>query len=254
MSYFRTSIKRLINLTGFDLYYLSPAHNSTLQLQMALNRFDIDLVFDIGANVGQFSSKLRSAGYKGSIVSFEPLSAAHRALSKSAIRDSKWQIHPRGAIGDYDGEIEINIARNSSSSSVLPMMELHSSAAEGSAYVGVEKTFIHRLDSVIPEYLAKCRRPFLKIDVQGYEWQVLDGAREILPRIQGVFCELSLVPLYEGQRLWLEIITRLEREGFALWAIQPGFTDPRDGRTLQLDVIFFRELEYKQYHNGPQCR
>jgi len=229
-----------MNLAGFDLHRLSPGSNPAFQFLEALNRFDVDLVLDVGANVGQFSSELRSVGYKGNLVSFEPLSVAHHALSEAASRDSKWHVHPRGAIGDYDGEIEINVAGNSVSSSVLPMMELHSSAAEGSAYVGTEKVPIFRLDSVAPEYLAKSRRPFLKIDTQGFEWQILDGAREMLPHVQGVLCELSLVPLYEGQRLWMDMIQRLEGEGFTLWSIQRGFTDPRDGRTLQVDATFFR--------------
>lgn len=240
MPYFKTNIKRLINLTGFDLHRLTPASNPSFQLLKALNRFEVDLVLDVGANVGQFVSELRSVGYKGNLVSFEPLSAAHNALSEAARRDPKWHVHPRGAIGDYDGEIEINIAGNSVSSSVLPMMESHSSAADGSAYVGVESVPIRRLDSVAPEYLAKSRRPFLKIDTQGFEWQVLDGARETLPHVQGVHCELSLVTLYDGQHLWEEMIERLKQEGFTLWSIQKGFTDPRDGRTLQVDAIFFR--------------
>lgn len=63
------------------------------------------------------------------------------------------------------------------------MMESHSSAAEGSAYVDVESAPLRRLDSVAPEYLAKSRWPFLKIDTQGFEWQVLDGARETLPHV-----------------------------------------------------------------------
>jgi hypothetical protein len=120
------------------------------------------------------------------------------------------------------------------------MMESHSSAAEDSAYVGVERVPIFKLDSVAPKYLEKSRCPFLKIDTQGFEWQVLDGARETLPRVRGVLCELSLVPLYEGQRLWMDMIQRLEAEGFTLWSIQKGFPDPRDGRTLQVDATFFR--------------
>jgi FkbM family methyltransferase len=240
MPYFKTYIKRLINLTGFDFHRLTPSSNPAFQLLKALNRFDIDLVLDVGANVGQFASELRSVGYKGNLVSFEPLSAAHTALSKAAGSNPKWRVHPRCVIGDYDGEIEINIAGNSVCSSVLPMTELHSSAAEGSAYVGVESVPLRRLDSVAPAYLAKSRRPFLKVDTQGFEWKVLDGAVQTLPRIRGILCELSLVPLYEGQRLWMDMIHRLETEGFTLWSIQRGFTDHRDGRTLQLDGIFFR--------------
>ena len=242
MGYFKRAVKSLVHAAGFDLHRLSPNTSPSFQLLKALNRFEVDLVFDVGANVGQFASELRSVGYQGDLVSFEPLSTAHRALLEAARSDAKWQVHPRGAIGDHDGEIEINIAGNSLSSSVLPMMESHSSAAEGSAYVGAEKVPIFRLDSVAPKYLANAHRPFLKIDTQGFEWQVLDGASKTLPLVGGVLCELSLIALYEGQRLWMDMIHRLESEGFMLWSIQRGFTDPRDGRTLQVDASFFRAI------------
>lgn len=69
---------------------------------------------------------------------------------------------------------------------------------------------------------------------------MLDGASETLPLVQGVLCELSLIALYEGQRLWMEMIHRFESDGFVLWSIQRGHTDPRDGRMLQVDAAFFR--------------
>ena len=77
------------------------------------------------------------------------------------------------------------------------------------------------------------------IDTQGFEWEVLDGASDTFVRARGVLCELSLVPLYEGQRLWLDLIERLESAGFVHWSFPKGLTDPRDGRTLQVDAIFF---------------
>jgi len=240
MNTLRNFVKSVIRSAGFDFHRLSPGADPNIQLFRAIERFGIDLVFDVGANVGQFASQLRSVGYAGNLVSFEPLSAAHRGLTRAARGDAKWLVHPRSAIGDQDGEVEIHIAGNSVSSSMLPMMDAHSSAAEGSAYVGGERTPIVRLDAIASRYLSQCRRPFLKIDTQGYEWQVLDGARGTLPSIQGVVCELSLVTLYEGQRLWREVIGRLESEGFTLWCLQQGFTDPRDGRTLQMDATFFR--------------
>lgn len=233
-------IKQAIHSAGFDLHRLSPAHNPSCQLLKGLDRFEVDLILDVGANIGQFVTELRSVGYKGDVVSFEPLSAAHIQLSEATKGDPKWLVHSRSAIGDHDGEVEINIAGNSVSSSVLPMMDAHVSAAVGSAYVGVERVPISRLDRVAAKYLENARRPFLKIDTQGFESQVLDGAQGILTKMQGVLCELSLVPLYEGQSLWLAMLQRLEGAGFTLWAVQPGFTDPRDGRTLQLDAIFFR--------------
>ena len=80
----------------------------------------------------------------------------------------------------------------------------------------------------------------MKIDTQGYEWAVLDGAKKILPRIKGILCELSLVELYKGQHLWMDLLNRLENEEFTLWSIQRGFTDRISGRTLQIDATFFR--------------
>ena len=234
-------IKKTFHSLGLDLHRLSPTSTSSAQLLAALNHVQADVVFDIGANIGQFVHDLRAVGFAGKIISFDPLTAAHAQLSKSAKNDSEWLVHPRVALGDHEGEIEINIAGNSVSSSVLPMLDEHSSAAIDSAYVASERTPLVCLDTVAEQYLTEDSRPFIKIDTQGFEWQVLDGATETLKRAQGVLLELSLVQLYGGQRLWREIIERMEKEGFTLWAIQKGFTDPRTGRSLQVDGIFLRQ-------------
>jgi FkbM family methyltransferase len=234
-------VRKVFHSLGLNLHRLTPASNPCAQLLAALNHVQADVVFDVGANIGQFAQELRSAGFSGEIVSFEPLSSAHVVLNKAAQADAKWKIHPRAAVGDQDGEIEINIAGNSVSSSVLPMLNAHLSAAVGSAYVASERTTLTRLDSVAPSYLSVHARPFIKIDTQGFESQVLDGGAETLKRAHGVLLELSLVPLYEGQTLWLEMIQRMADQGFTLWAIQKGFTDPRTGRSLQVDGIFLRQ-------------
>lgn len=233
-------VKQLIRGMGFDLRRLNSNSSSAFQLCRSLSVFGIDTVLDIGANKGQFATEIRSMGYRRRIVSFEPLSDVWQQLHAAASTDELWMVHPRGAIGDRDGEIDINIAGNSASSSVLPMTAAHSCAAEASAYVGSETTPIARLDSVADDYLSPGDRVFIKIDTQGFEWQVLDGAAATLARAVGALCEVSLVPLYQDQRLWLEMLARFEGAGFTLWALQPGFTDSRDGRTLQLDAVFFR--------------
>jgi FkbM family methyltransferase len=111
-----------------------------------------------------------------------------------------WNVYPRCALGDHDGEVEINIAGNSESSSILPMLESHLSAAPESAYEGKEIVPIKTLDAVAGQYLKDAQAPFLKIDTQGFDWLVLDGARDTLPQIKGILVELSLVPLYGGDR------------------------------------------------------
>lgn len=213
-------------------------------LVSSLRKFEIDLVLDVGANKGQFASEIRHCGYAGRIVSFEPLSQAHGQLLQSSTGDSMWDAHPRCALGDHNGKIEINIAGNSFSSSILPMLELHRSVAPESAYQGKEIVPITTLDDVAGQYLNDARATFLKIDTQGVEWQVLDGARDTLPHIKGILVELSLVPLYEGQHLWREVIDRLEAEGFTLWAFMPEFSDQVSGRSLQVDGIFYRIAEH----------
>lgn len=234
-------LKTLIRATGYDLHRHTPSSSHASQLSFALLNHNIDLVFDVGANTGQFGRVLRANGYNSTIVSFEPLSEAHAKLLHQASTDKAWHIFERCAIGDFTGSVDINIAGNSVSSSLLPMLEAHSSAASGSAYVGQERTAIWTLDAIAESYLARCHNPFIKIDTQGFEWQVLDGAPNTLRHARGVLVELSLVPLYKGQYLLRDMIERLEQLGFSLFCIQPGFTDPRSGQTLQVDGVFFRE-------------
>jgi FkbM family methyltransferase len=238
---FRHWAKAAFHSAGFEVRRLRPDASPSHQLCVALRRFGIDLVLDVGANVGQFGAELRAYGYSKPIVSFEPLSVAHAALTERAAGDPSWSVHPRTAVGDVAGTVEINVSANLFSSSLLPMLHLHEDAAPQGSYVGKETVRVARLDEIATAYLENAANPFLKIDTQGFERHVLEGAEGILPRVRGVLCELSLVPLYEGQALWLEMLSYLEALGFTLWALQPGFTDPRDGRTLQVDAIWFRE-------------
>jgi FkbM family methyltransferase len=233
-------IRYILRKLGYDIRRFDPSASPAAQLFFLIRNFEIDLIFDIGANHGQFASGIRNAGYEGKMISFEPLSIAHAKLLKVSDGDPNWDVFSRCALGDRDGEIEINVAGNSESSSILPMLETHLCAAPQSAYVEREMSPITKLDAVAERFLSGTRAPFLKIDTQGFEWQVLDGAKDTLPLVRGVMVELSLVPLYEGQRLWQEMISRLEKDGFTLWALQPGFTDPSNGRVLQMDGIFFR--------------
>ncbi len=232
--------QQIFNLFGLEIDKLAPRSNPNLQLVCGLKKHNIDLVFDIGANEGQFSSAIRDFGYSGQILSFEPLSNAYSRLLSKSERDSLWNVYERCAIGDKDGEVAINVSNYSVSSSILPISQLHLNAEPRSRTIGTEKVNLFRIDSIASPYLKSSRNPFLKIDTQGFEWQVLEGCENSLSSFRGILCELSLVPLYEGQYLWKDLLKRIENHGFTVWAIQPGFTDPVDGRTLQINVIFFK--------------
>ncbi len=239
------SIKRLVRKSirsaGWDIKRFDPLSSEATQLARQLSVHRIDVVFDVGANTGQFAERLRDAGFPGRIVSFEPSTAAHLTLSQHAQRDANWTIAPRMALGDHNGTITLNIAGNSASSSVLPMLPSHATAAPESRYIGSETVDLRTLDSVSAGFVTKTERIFLKLDVQGFEYQVLQGAAQFINRVAGIQIELSLVPLYDGEHLFDPMLHNLEARGYELWSVVPGFVDPATSRLLQLDAIFFRK-------------
>jgi FkbM family methyltransferase len=211
------------------------AHHS---LSGLLRQQHINLVLDVGANTGQFVDELRNTGYSGKVVSFEPLASAHAALRSRAQRDPNWTIADRTAIGAEAGSVEINVSLNGVSSSILGMLPAHAEAEPQSSYMGAETVPVNRLDDL---YLLDPEdRPMLKIDVQGYERQVLAGAPQVLGQCLAVIVEMSLVPLYDGQVLARELWDLLAAQGFGPWALEPGFRHPDTGRMLQIDGIFVR--------------
>lgn len=237
----KSIVKRFFRACGYELKVFNPATSESAQFMQMLSTHKVNLVLDVGANVGQFGQKnLRDAGYSGRIVSFEPTLEAWNKLVARSNNDQNWTVAPRTAIGNADGEIEIHISSNSQSSSILDMLATHSEAAPESRYIGSERVPLCRLDSVATGYLAEDSVVFLKIDTQGYEDRVLDGAKNLLTKVVGLQLELSLVPLYENQRLYDNLISQLKLSGFELWAVSPAFVDPKNGRLLQMDATFFR--------------
>lgn len=237
----RSLVKAAARSFGVDLRRYDPLNSADLRLAHFLSMRHVDLVLDIGANRGQFAQSLRTAGYEGRIASFEPLTTAWEELNRRAASDPLWDVAPRMAIGNVDGEIEIHVAGNSESSSVLDMLASHVNAEPQSAYVGVEKVALRRLDSAAVNYVRPGSKLFIKIDTQGFEAQVIDGAGELLKHATGVNVEVSFVPLYEGQVLYLGIISALQSAGLEIWDLAPVFVDPQSFRLLQGNAIFFRD-------------
>lgn len=207
-----------------------------------LESLNVSVVFDIGSNTGQYAASLRKAGYRGRVVSFEPLSQPFATLERRASKDPLWECR-RHALGDVDGTVSVNIAGNAAqSSSVLPMLKSHQDAFPPANYVGIEDVAVYRLDSVAPQILQTTDVTFLKIDVQGFEKQVLAGSEATLAdSCVGMQLELSFLPLYEGSMLIPEALEWAYSMGFTLTALLPCFVDPRDGRMLQADGVFLRE-------------
>jgi FkbM family methyltransferase len=240
-----TLLQRLARLLGYDLTPRRKAKALPAQLVALLAHHRISAVLDVGANVGQYGLMLREWGYAGRIVSFEPLPSAHGALVRAAAADVAWQVAPAMALGapdaGGDGEIEIEVSAETDMSSILPQTELLRRVAPSAAVAGRQRVALRRLDQVAPAYLGPDDRPFLKIDVQGYEPEVLAGARQLLPRLHGLQLEMSLARCYEGERDYRAMIDQLGAAGFAPHLFWPGYFEPKLARQLQLDAVFVRE-------------
>jgi FkbM family methyltransferase len=235
----KDALRSVTQAAGLEVRKTSVYTSQKLRHRLLFSQLPIDLVLDVGANTGQFARQCRAAGYRGKIISFEPSAAAHASLLHSAASDPLWSVADRMALGATNSETEINIAVNSYSSSILPMLDAHLSAAPNSAYLQKEKVSLRRLDEVLAA-TAPGHNIFLKLDVQGYESQVLAGATHLLPHTIALQLEMSLLPLYEGETLMPRMCTSLTAKGFSLFDLEPSFRDSATGRLLQVDGIFTR--------------
>lgn len=234
----KEKIKKIFNSVGYDIVHL-PSDPFIRQKIKILKKFKIDLIFDIGANTGQFATELRSLGYNGRIISFEPLPLAYQKLMVNASKDSNWDTI-QIAIGNMDGEGFLHISENSYSSSFLDMLPRHIESAPDSVYTGIIKVPVCKLDTVFGQYYNEGRQLLVKVDTQGFERKVLEGCYQSIGSIKGFQMELSLVPMYDGETLMQEMNDLMRNNGFKLLALGPGHQDYFTGEILQVEAIFFR--------------
>lgn len=157
---------------------------------------DVTLLFDVGANTGEFATQVRTAGFDGQIISFEPLCDAHAALSATANGIADWEIAPKAALGARSGTADINVSQNSYSSSLRSMLAAHLDAAPELVRVGAETVQILTLDDYIEQRFAGNVPAFaLKLDTQGFEHDVLAGLVRNRSKCISILLELPLIPL-----------------------------------------------------------
>lgn len=217
-----------------DGWFCSP-----IQLQSILTRERIDLVIDVGANIGQFAGELRTF-YTGDIYSFEPVSATFAQLASRAANDARW--HPfQLALGRSESELEINVSDSSVFSSFLNTNDYCSDVfgAETKA-ARKEKVRVCTLESFCRQHIPDFadRRIFLKMDTQGFDLEVFGGLGSVLPRVVALQSEVSLSPIYEQMPHWTETISRYEHAGFAVAGLFP--VNSEAGRVIEYDCLMIR--------------
>jgi FkbM family methyltransferase len=204
-----------------------------------LKAYGIDLVIDVGANAGQYAAALRAAGYRGRIVSFEPVSEPYGRLATASGADKAWECQ-RLALDRGRGTARVNVSEDTRNSSVLSVGDRHLRAVPDSRPVGVESASMARLDAIWSDAARGARRPYLKMDVQGYELEVLHGSTGVLDVISLVEVELSLFAVYDAGPLFQDVFRFLRRHDFVPIAFEGVLDDAGTGEMLQADGIFRR--------------
>ena len=213
--------------------YVPDIHETRAGL---IRRLSVDTIVDGGANVGQWASAVRASINGPKILSFEPLSAAFKELRKLSLPEHElYQL----ALSDSEGVAVMNVASHGgqSSSLLMPSNKLRNLYPWQNFTESVERVTSIRLDGM--EQL-RGKMIYLKLDVEGFERQALEGARILLEReVAAIELETSILALHEGESSHYELVNFLASFGFRPYHLfTPGVTI--DGEMNCIDVIFTR--------------
>lgn len=215
-----------------------------LELLSGATRVDppIDLVVDVGANAGQFGQGIRQLGYRGSLLSFEPQAKLVEGLRAFTAADDQWEV-AQLALGESEGVADLHIAASSDFSSLKqPNIEGERRYGDHIRTEGTEPVRVCRLDSLTDSYAAleTARSIFLKIDTQGHDMAVLEGASGILDRVTLLQMEVAGIPIYHGVPRIAESLARVAELGFLLTGIFAINVDHESGALVEADARFVR--------------
>jgi FkbM family methyltransferase len=226
-------VLKKIRQSGFDVVY------GINQSAAILLNYGINLIFDVGANTGQYGLKARALGYQGRIISFEPVFSSFNKLNEYGQNDPLWTPLNMGC-GNYDGAALINKFNLSVMNSILPSMPLITEEYPQVENIGQEEISICQIDTIFNDYYSPEDRVLLKIDTQGFEKKVLEGAKTALESITAIQLELSFVEHYKTEALIKDMIDYLNQQGFTLAVLEPLSQNLENGKLLQADGTFFR--------------
>lgn len=193
---------------------------------------------DVGANKGDFTAAAALLANLKGVEAFEPQPDCGPSLRSVLAKVSNGHLHA-AAVGDAKGEIELLCTANSKLTSVLPADPKVESAYEPGDFTVANrmKVPLVRLDDVIPP---GTEIGLLKIDVQGYELQVLEGARRTLQSTFALLLEVNYVAHYAGGVTFDKLHEAVREHGFHTFAISEPYIGS-DG-PLWADAVFVRDV------------
>lgn len=215
-------------------YRYTPAARKRRALEVT----GVQTLLDVGANKGQAGRLYRRHGFTGRIVSFEPDPAAVEVLRGWAAKYAPWDVVDC-AVGAAPGSMALHVSQESQFNSLRPMTEVTLGNSPHAREVRTVEVEVRTLDD-LADHHAPDGVLGLKIDVQGFEEEVLDGGARALARARYVDVELCPVPLYEGQLTMIGLMSRMEAEGFSLIAVEDTYSDLATGQVLSYNGVYAR--------------
>lgn len=212
--------KSLAGCFGYELTRKKKNPSLESHLVNLIERYDIDVVLDVGANHGQFGLMTRQLGYGGEMHSFEPVAATFDKLSVAASGDKGWHIHRIG-LGECAKRVSINVTKSSDLSSILAPNDFGKEKYRNMALDHQEEIEIRTLDSIVDDQQLHGKRILLKMDTQGYDLNVFAGAARSLDSICCILSELSITPIYSGMPDYQTALRTYEGAGFQMSGIYP---------------------------------
>jgi FkbM family methyltransferase len=214
-----------------------------IELMQSLN---IDYCIDVGANIGQWALHVRETGFTGQILSLEPDTRAYTLLREVASKDlnNNWEVKNIAA-GDAKGELEFNFwGVDGGSSSFLQLTSGGETFTHhNNSDIPKNKVPVDTLDQIISAKIIQEKNILLKIDVQGFEKQVLDGSIESLKSIAMIDIELPIFDIYEGAEDLPTMLKWLDEHNFQLCSLQ---TERWTGYgAADIDALFVRRDLYE---------
>lgn len=240
-------LQRQLHRIGYDVIRFPSSRLRGGQLSLVLDRMGIDVVIDVGANEGQYGQFIRSLGFGGPIVSFEPVPAVADELAKRANDDGNWRVE-RCALGASDGDATINVTRASVMSSLrIPAKSSPTGIGADIDVVRQETVPVRRLDSLFDDVVPSGATVFLKMAAQGMDLEVLKGATGCLSSVAAIQSTVSVVPLYDGMPDWVASAEYLRDLGFVPTGMFPVL-HIGDLHVAEFDLLVVRPLEVNGSH------
>ena len=233
--------RSLAKLCGYELEKRNKEISLASHLHAYFDMRSIDLVLDVGANSGQYAHLLRKElNYQGEIISFEPDPEVFTGLAEIAQQDDRWRV-VNCALGNADTEVSLY----QSNRSVFNSLHQHSDLADArfamkSKVIGCQLVEQRRLDTLLPELVPDfyARNVFLKMDTQGHDFWVFEGAGDYRSSFTGLQSEVSVVGIYEGVPNYIEMFEVYRTHGFELTGMYVVNRVAAGSFVIEMDVVF----------------